>query len=124
MAVEQSKMPLINEIIRIGNSTGRIKNYYANGLIVIFDVSGSFEAGDTITCDESGETITLGSDFVIDSVDTNYKYDLYYEDRDFDWSDPRAICQDDGAFIYEDAHFTGLPSQNYQTTHLIYQEQE
>lgn len=116
-------MPLINEIVRVGNSTGRIKNYYANGLIVIYDVSGEFITGDTISCDESGETITL-TNFEIDSFDTDYKYDLYYEERDFDWSDDRVIIQDDGAFIYEDAHFTGLPSQNYQTTHLVYQEQE
>jgi hypothetical protein len=111
-------MPLRNEVIRVGNSTGRIKNYYANGLIVIFDVNGTIEAGDTITCDDSGETILLSNNFVFD-----YKYDLYYEEYDFEWSDPRAICQDDGAFIVQDAHITGLPSQDYQTTNLIYQEQ-
>jgi len=112
-------MPLRNEIIRVGNSTGRIKNYYANGLIVIFDVNGTIEAGDTITCDDSGEVILLSNNFTFE-----LKYDLEYEDYDFSWSDERIICQRDGAFIGTRDHFTGLPSQNYQTTNIIYQEQD
>jgi len=111
-------LPYINETIRIGNSTGRIKNFYANGLIVIYDVNGTIAAGDTITCDDSGETILLSNNFTFD-----YKYDIYYDDYAFEWSDPRVIVQDDGAFIVQDAHFTGLPSQDYQTTNLIYQEE-
>jgi len=104
-------MPFINEVIRLGNTTARIKNYYANGLIVIYDIRGSLEAGDTITCDDSGEVIVLNN-FTISN-----DYDLYYED--FDWDDDGLVVQDNGAFVAMDAHFTGLPSQNYQTINLV-----
>jgi hypothetical protein len=109
-------MPNFNETIRIGNSTARIKNIYANGLIVIYDVRGSMEAGDTVTCDESGETITL-TNFAITS-----DYDLYYDDFDFEWTDDRIVVQDDGQYVAQDAHFTGLPSQDYQKTNIVIQD--
>lgn len=104
-------MPYINEIVRRGNSTARVKNYYANGLIVIYDINGEFQVGDTITFDESGETLTLQS-FAI-----NDDFDLFYDE--FDPPLDITVTQDDGAFIVLDAHFTGLPSQDYQTTYRI-----
>ena len=104
-------MPFLNEVIRLGNTTARIKNYYANGTIVLYDIRGSLSTGDTITCDDSGEIITLTNFAITDD------YDLYYED--FDWDDDGLVVQDNGAFIAQDAHFTGLTSQNYQTTNLI-----
>ena len=35
-----------NEIVRSGNSTARIKNFYPDtGLVVLYDIKGYFEAG-------------------------------------------------------------------------------
>lgn len=110
-------MPYFNEVIRLGNTTARIKNIYANGLIVIYDIRGSLQAGDTVTCDDSGETIVL-SNFTI-----NTDYDLYYDDFEFDFNDPRIVFQDNGEFVYEDAHYNGLPSQNYQTNYLVIEDE-
>ena len=42
-----------NEVIRVGNSSARVKNFYANGLIVLMDIQGEFKAGDTISGDDS-----------------------------------------------------------------------
>jgi len=109
-------MPLRNEIIRVGNSTGRVKNYYANGLIVIYDVEGSFESGQTVTCDDSGESFVL-SNFSIED-----KYDMYYDEWEFDLANSSIITLDDGAYVATDAHFTGAPSQDYQTTNLIVED--
>jgi hypothetical protein len=109
-------MPLINEVIRFGNTTGRVKNYYANGLIVIYDIRGNLSAGDTITCDDSGEVVVLNN-FTISN-----DYDLYYEDFDLEWDDDRIVVQDNGEYVFQDAHYTGLPSQDYQTTNVVIQE--
>jgi len=102
---------LRGEIIRAGNNTARVKNVYANGLIVLTDVSGTIESGTTITGDDSGETITL-STFAITT-----EYDLYYEDGYLIEGD--YVTLDSGAFVVQDAHFTGTPSQNYQRDNYI-----
>ena len=107
-------MPLYNEIIRVGNNTARIKNFYANGLIVIYDVEGEFKSGDVAVCDESGEVISFPTFEISD------EYDLYYDEFDFNWDD--TIILDDKEFIVEDAYFTGLPSQDYQTTNIIVED--
>ncbi|HEY5688361.1 MAG TPA: hypothetical protein VIS27_08665 [Yeosuana sp.] len=106
-------MPLRNEIVRVGNNTARIKNFYANGLIILYDVEGSFQAGDSIVGDDSGETIVL-EDFELDDF-----FDLNYDEWEFDLENSSLITLDTGSYIAQDAHFTGAPSQEYQTVNLI-----
>ena len=49
-----------NEIVRSGNSMARLKNYYPDtGLVVLYDISGVFEPGDTIIGDDSGTELTI-----------------------------------------------------------------
>lgn len=106
-------MPLINEVIRVGNTTARIKNLYANGLMIIYDVRGELNVGDTITCDDSGESIVLTTFSIED------KYDLFYDEPVANLMVIPVIVTDIGAYIALDAHFTGAPSANDQTTNLI-----
>ena len=107
-------MPYINETIRLGNNTARIKNHYANGLIVIYDINGEFNSGDVVTCDESGEVITLNN------FQISIPYDIYYDDQGFDNVD-NFITLDNGEFVALDKHFTGKPSQDSQTDYLLSQ---
>lgn len=106
-----------NEIVRSGNSMARVKNYYPDtGLIVIYDIYGVFEVGDTIIGDESGTTLTL-TEFNI-----SYDFDLYYEPTYWDDVLPFAIYDGNGELVALDEHFTGLSSQDYQTTYLVVSE--
>ena len=105
-------MPFINETIRTGNSTARIKNYYANGMIVLYDINGDIKNGSSITCDESGEVIVL-QNFSIED-----KYDLEYDDI-FDYANSTLIVTETGGYIATDAHFNDNPSQEYQSTYLV-----
>lgn len=107
-------MPLLNETIRLGNNSARIKNMYANGLFVIYDIQGDFNDGDVVVGDESGDSI------VLTNFQRSVAYDLFYEEFDFDWND--TIILDSGEYIVEDAYFTGLPSQYYQTTRIIVED--
>lgn len=107
-------MPLINEVVRLGNSTGRIKNIFANGLIIIHDIRGDVGNGSiSFTCDDSGETITFSNFEIAD------KYDQGYEEKDFYLTDPKITSLDSGSFIALDAHFTGKSSQHYQTKNIV-----
>lgn len=107
-------MPLFNEVVRVGSANGRVKNIYANGLIVIFDIRGEVnEGGVSFACDDSGEIITF-SNFKIDD-----KYDHGFDERDFYLTDNKIVVLDNGAFVAQDAHFTGQPSQNYQTKNML-----
>lgn len=103
-----------NELVRAGNSTARVKNYYPEtGLIVLMDVEGSFEPGMTIVGDESGETLVL-TNFEI-SID----YDLYYDPTYWENVIPFLVYDGNGEIVAQDEHFTGKPSQDYQTTYLV-----
>lgn len=69
---------IINEIVRAGNSTARVKNYYANtDLLVLYDIRGSFGSGTTVVGDTSGTTKTFTT-FTI-----SREYDLGYEPIDY-----------------------------------------
>lgn len=106
-----------NEIVRSGNSMARLKNYYPDtGLVVLYDIKGVFEPGDTIIGDDSGTILTL-SEFTI-----SYDYDLYYEPEYWQQVLPIVIYDGNGKIVALDAHFTGLPSQDYQTTYLVVQD--
>jgi len=102
-----------NEIVRSGNSTARIKNFYPDtGLVVLYDIKGSFEAGSTIVGEEPGETLTF-TDFTL-----SRSYDLYYDPTYSQNVLENAIYTDSGEMVHLDAHFTGKLSQDYQTTYL------
>jgi len=77
------------------------------------DINGTIGVGSTIVGDESGASMTLIS---FDDEATNY--DLYVYNP---WADifPVAIVQDNGAWIAEDRHFTGLSSQDYQPDYVL-----
>jgi len=107
---------LKGETVRSGNNTARVKNLYANGLIVLMDINGTIQAGTTITGDDSEETITLSAFEISDA------FDLYYDEGSINEYLDNLIVQDNGAFIAQDAHFTGKDSQNYQITNYIITE--
>jgi hypothetical protein len=103
-----------NEVVRSGNSQARVKNYYPDtGLLVIYDIYGVFQVGDTIIGDDTGTTLTL-SEFNI-----SYDYDLYYDPEYWDSVLPDVIADGNGEIIAMDEHFTGVLSQDYQTTYLL-----
>lgn len=103
-----------NERVRAGNSTARVKNYYPDtGLLVLYDIQGSFEEGTTITGDDSGSTITF-SEFTVSLV-----YDIYYDPDPWEPILPDIVTLDDGSYVALDAHFTGKESQEYQTVNLV-----
>ena len=106
-----------NEIVRSGNSMARLKNYYPDtGLVVLYDISGVFEPGDTIIGDDSGTELTI-SEFNI-----SYDYDMYYEPTYWQEVLPIVVYDGNGKIVALDKHFTGKPSQDYQTTYLVVQD--
>lgn len=107
-----------NEVVRAGNSTARVKNYYSDtGLLVLYDIKGEFSAGTIITGDDSGTTTTL-TEFTV-SLD----YDLYYEPDYWNTILANAVYDEgSGELIALDPHFTGKASQDYQTTYIVVQD--
>ena len=106
-----------NEVVRSGNSMARLKNYYPDtGLVVLYDISGVFEPGDTIIGDDSGTELTI-SEFNI-----SYDYDMYYEPTYWQEVLPIVVYDGNGKIVALDKHFTGKPSQDYQTTYLVVQD--
>lgn len=102
-----------NEVIRVGNSSARVKNFYANGLIVLMDIQGEFKAGDTISGDDSGYTYTLNNFEIRADFDTFYDPTIWTELADI------TITQDNGSVIVLDAAITGKPSQDYQPDYVV-----
>jgi hypothetical protein len=103
-----------NEIVRSGNSTARIKNFYPDtGLVVLYDIKGYFEVGSTIVGDESGETLTF-NEFTL-----SRSYDLFFDPTYWENVLENAIYIDNGEIVALDAHFTGKLNQDYQVTYLI-----
>ena len=104
-----------NEIVRSGNSQARVKNFYPDtGLIVLYDIKGSIGPGSTIVGDDSGTTLTLTQ------FNIALEYDLGYE-PDY-WSnilDKVVYDNGTGEMLALDEHFTGEPSQDYQTKYLV-----
>lgn len=112
-----------NEVVRSGNSQARVKNYYPEtGLIILIDIKGDIAVGSTIIGDDSGTVLTL----------TNFEISEKY-DSGFDptyWTDPLfngksvldSVVYDEGTqgnWLALDEHFTGKPSQDYQTDYLV-----
>ena len=102
-----------NEVVRSGNSSARVKNFYANNLIVLIDINGEFKAGDTITGDDSGYSYTLNSFGLGKDYDSGFVTEIWDE------LEPVAITLDDGRWVVQDAHFSGKPSQDYQPDNVI-----
>lgn len=105
-----------NEVVRSGNSTARVKNYYPEiGLIVLMDIQGEFEPGMTIVGDDSNTTLSL-TNFTI-----SREFDLFYDPTYWDDVLPFVVYDGNGEIVALDEHFTGKPSQDYQTTYLVVQ---
>lgn len=105
----------INEIVTSGSSTARIKSYDKDtGYMVIMDMQGDdFYSGCTIVGAESGSVGTL-SNF---SVDDELEKDEY---TNTEWDDlDNMVFDGDGNLVGIDEHFTGLLSQDYQTTYIV-----
>lgn len=106
-------MFLRGEVVRDGSNSGRVKNHYANNLVVLIDIKGNIVRGMSVTGDDSGQTHSL-IDFVIED-----KYDLMFDEWDIDLSQSRILTTAEGGYICIDSHFTDQESQNYQTKHII-----
>jgi hypothetical protein len=107
----------IEEIVRSGNTTARVKNYYPEtGLLVLYDIQGTLETGMTVVGDDSGVSTTLDNFVIAD------EYDLGYEPTN--WTDilDSVIYDGNGNLVAQEEHFTGKSSQDYQTTFMVVQE--
>lgn len=103
-----------NEVVRAGNSTARVKNFYPDtGLIVLMDIQGTFEPGMTIVGDDSNTSLTL-TNFTI-----SRDYDLYYDPTYWESVLDSIIYDGSGEIVALEEHFTGKPSQDYQTKYLV-----
>lgn len=103
-----------NEVVRAGNSTARVKNYYPDtGLLVLYDIEGVFEPGSVVIGDDSGTTLTLTE------FNLAREFDLYYDPTYWEPVLPIAIYDGNGELVALEEHFTGTPSQDYQTTYLV-----
>lgn len=89
----------INETVRAGNVTARVKNYYANtDLLVLYDIKGVIQAGTTVIGDTSG-TIKTFANFTISD-----EYDLGYE-PDGIFSDTYFLVNDNNEYIVTDDYY-------------------
>lgn len=105
---------LLNEVVRSGNNTARVKNYYPDtGLLVLYDINGSFGPGSAITGDDSGTQLTFST------FELSAKYDLEYDPDSWESLLEKAIYDGNGNLVALDKYFTGKPSQDYQTTYLV-----
>jgi hypothetical protein len=77
------------------------------------DIKGEFNPGDIVTGDDSGYSAT------IKSLDINSDYDVGFTPTIWDDLLPIAITQDDGAWVVQDAHFTGKDSQDWQPDNVV-----
>lgn len=108
---------LINELVRHGNSTGRVQSYNKDTrFIVLMDIQGSFPNGAFIVGEESGSSGFLN----LFSVADEYSGVIY---ASTEWDDIDNMIHESGdgpcELIALDEHFTGLPSQDYQTTFIV-----
>lgn len=103
-----------NEIVRSGNSQARVKNFYPEtGLLVLYDIHGDIGVGSTIVGDDSGTTLTLTQ------FNISLEYDLGYEPDYWETYLEKAIYDGNGNLVALEEHFTGKPSQDYQTTYMV-----
>jgi hypothetical protein len=103
-----------NEIVRAGNSTARVKNYYPEtGFIVLYDIYGEFDEGAVITGDDSGTSTTLTE------FNVAFEFDIFYDPDPWEPVLPLIVTLDSGSYVALDEHFTGKASQEYQTENLV-----
>jgi hypothetical protein len=101
-----------NEVVRSGNTTARVKNF-TDSIVILVDIIGELKAGDTIVGDDSGFSYT------INSISSDASFDNEYTVTIWDDLSPVAVTQDDGAWVVQDAHFTGKESQDYQPDNVV-----
>jgi len=103
----------INEIIRSGNSTARVKSYDPiTKFIVLMEINGAIEDGSYITGEDSGSSGILNGF----SISDEYEDDQY---ADKSWDDIEYFVFDDVDIVAIDKHFNGKESQDYQTTYVV-----
>jgi hypothetical protein len=104
----------IGEVVRSGNATARVKNYYLDtDLLVLMDIRGTISSGTTVVGDDSGATKTFTSFIINDDYDLNYEFEGWQEIEEF------VVTLDDGEYVAIDEHFTGNDSDDYQTTNIV-----
>lgn len=103
-----------NEIVRTGNSQARVKNFYPEtGFIILHDIKGVIEAGNTIIGDESGAVLTLTE------FNVALEYEMGYESTYFEVFLENAVYDGNGNLVAIDEHFTGKPNQDRQITYMV-----
>jgi hypothetical protein len=91
-----------NEIVRVGNSSAKVKYYdAANNIIVLYDIVGTFAAGQTIVGDITGGVLQLQT-FTQDSEANDYYYDLHFDDWPGDVIIFEYVVLDDGSDVVLD----------------------
>jgi hypothetical protein len=106
--VTASKLYIHEFVVSSGGANGIVQYYSeANGHVAIHSWVGEFSAGDTVTGQESGFSVTLPDSFARRDEMAEPSYDTT------NW-----VAADDGMIGIDD-HFTGLPSQDYQQDHIV-----
>lgn len=104
----------IGELVRKNNSTAIIKNYYqSNNFIVLTNINGSFQSGDTIVGDDSGLS------GVLNNFTTSNAFDSGFVDESWQNIEDIAVVLDSGSYIAIDEHFDSTPSQDYQIRNIV-----
>jgi len=119
------------ELVRSGNSTARVNYYFpSNNFVILTDIRGGINSGDTIVGDDSGFSLTLRSFSIADQYDigtSNYFEPIYSNvvTLGVNGDDPDAAefrqpgDQDDGELVVIDEYFTGEESEEYQTSKVV-----
>lgn len=111
------------EYVTYSGGTAKVKSIYANGFIILteFNKEQPPAPGETIYGIDSGDTLTLPSDF-------RYDFDFsFYKEYEFKFPPDNLLALEvaetsdgvGGPWVAIDDHFTGLPSANAQTKYLI-----
>jgi hypothetical protein len=107
----------IHELVRNGNSSAIVQSYDKNTkFIVLNNIQGEFPDGCTIVGEESG-TVGILNGFTISEIYSGEEY------ADTSWDDLNNMVFESGdgprELVAIDEHFTGLLSQDYQTTFIV-----
>lgn len=106
--VAANKLYIHEFVVSSGGANGIVQYYSeANGHVAIHSWVGDFSAGDTVTGQESGFSVTLPASFAGRDEMAEPSYDTTI------W-----VAADNG-LIALDEHFTGLPSQDYQQDYIV-----
>jgi hypothetical protein len=103
----------IGEVVRSGNATAVVKNYYPDtGFLVLMNIEGNITVGSTVIGDDSGAVKTFSTFTLSDDFDLNYAATNFDDTTNF-------VILDDGEHVALDLHFDGKESQDLQSTYVV-----